>query len=640
MTDVAVRPAENPSEPAERVGARPGREDRVFRAALVLIIAGAVAVRFSARQPLWLDEAQSVAIARLPLSGAGPTMWDGLLEDGSPPLYYILLHGWVGLFGDGAGAVRAMSAVINLLSAVPIFLLGRQLVGERAAKVAVVLYLTSPFALYFGTETRMYSLIVLLTALGGLALERVLRDPAVKNIALLALCAGCLALTHYWCLYVLLTVGAWLIGLMIIRPRIAAAQAARRARAGRGRGGHRPGAVRAPRPPAAAAPAAAPGWPAVGNPAHAAGNPAHTAAGSMPHAAGGLAPATAGAQPVDPAGGGARAGAGASPAELLADAAGGATRTVPQWHRRGPLAGVVGLIAGGLVFAPWLSNFFSQLAHTGTPWGEPASFAAVTHAYGQWAGGPTTLGRLLLFIVTGLVAAGIAGRPLGGRFMLLDLKGLEPGRTLFFLATGTLIVAVAAGKAVGNAWADRYTATAFVPFLLVVGLGATMLADRRVFRGVVVLAALVGVVAGTSDVRRERSQAGEAAAVLTRLSKPGDVLLVCPDQLGPGLARTVPSWLKVYVVPTYAPPDRVNWVDYEERNEKANGVAVAERALAEAGSHTVFMAGSGAYRTYEELCTQVRTTLQEQRPLADEVMTQGIPARVYENYALLRFRVS
>ncbi|TCJ33071.1 glycosyltransferase family 39 protein [Parafrankia sp. BMG5.11] len=586
MTDVAVRPAEHTPEPVDRVGARPDREHRIFRGALVLIIAAAVVVRFIARQPLWLDEAQSVAIARLPLSGAAPTMWDGLLQDGSPPLYYILLHLWISVFGEGTASVRGMSAVINLGSAVPVFYLGRRLVGDRGAKVAVVLYLTSPFALYFGTETRMYSLIVLLTALGGLALERVLRVPSVKNMVLLAVASGCLALTHYWCLYLLVTVGAWLVGLVVVRPRVAAARTARRGRAGRSgahsRGGRRP-----------AAPA----------------------------------PADASEQPT------------AAP-ELLADAAGGARRAVPTWHPRGPLAGMIGIIAGGLVFAPWLPNFRSQLAHTGTPWGEPASFAAVSHAYGQWAGGPTTLGRLLLFLITGLVAAGIAGRPLGGRFVLLDLKGLEPGRTLFLLATGTLIVAVAAGKLVGNAWADRYTATAFVPFLLVVGLGATMLADRRVFHGVVAVAALVGVIAGTSDVRRERSQAGEAADVLTRLSRPGDILLVCPDQLGPGLARTVPSWLKVYVVPTYAAPDRVDWVDYEERNESANGVAIAQRAIAEAGTNTVFMAGSGAYRTYEELCTQVRATLQTQRPVADEVMEQGLPAQVYENYALLRFRAS
>jgi hypothetical protein len=295
-------------------------------------------------------------------------------------------------------------------------------------------------------------------------------------------------------------------------------------------------------------------------------------------------------------------------------------------------------MGGGIVFAPWLGGFLYQLSHTGTPWGEPASFAAISHAYGQWSGGPTTQGRLLLFVVTGLVAAGIAGRAVDGRFIMIDLRGHEPGRTLFLLATMTLVVAVAAGQVVGNAWADRYTATAFVPFLLVVGLGATVLVNPRVFRGVVLAAAVIGLAAGAGEVRRERTQAAEAASVLAKVAKPGDVLLVCPDQLGPGLARTVPPWLSVHVVPTYAPPDRVSWVDYEARNENADGNAVADRALAEAGpSGTVFLAGSGSYRTYENLCNAVRGRLEHARPAADQVMEQGKPADVYENFAVLRF---
>ncbi|WP_239404977.1 glycosyltransferase family 39 protein [Frankia sp. Cj3] len=529
MTDVAVRPLENIPGPAAESQPRAKRAGLAFKAALFVFIAVAVVVRFSARQALWLDEAQSVAIARLPLTGPGTTLFDGLRQDGSPPLYYLLLHGWIELFGVGTFAVRALSALMNLAAVGPLFLLARRVVGVRAARVTAVLYLTSPFALYFATETRMYSLVVLLTAAGGLALEATLRRRSPGSVAALALCAGMLALTHYWCFYLLFTVAGWLL-LVLARPR-------------------------------------------------------------------------------------------------------------PAWGVQAPLVALGGIAAGGLVFAPWLGGFSYQMAHTGTPWGEPATFAAIAHAYGQWAGGPTTQGRTLLFLITGLAAAGVAGRAVDGRYVLLDLKGMEPGRTLFLLATVTLFVAVAAGKVVGNAWADRYTATAFVPFLLVIGLGATVAVDSRLFRGIIVVCALLGLVGGYGDLSRTRTQAGEAASALAHLGRPGDVLLVCPDQLGPGLARTVPAWMRVHVVPTYAPPDRVDWTDYEERNAKANGVIVADRALAEAGpANTVFLAGSGAYRTYETLCTQVRGRLQDSRPRADEVMRQGTPARVWENFTLLRFQ--
>lgn len=592
MTDVAVRPAERKPEPVDQVGNASDRAGRAFTIVVGALVAAAVIVRFTATQALWLDEAQSVAIARLPLSGSGTTMWDGLLQDGSPPLYYLLLHGWIAVVGESTLAVRSLSALVNIAAAWPLYLLARRVIGERGARVSVVLYLTSPFALYFGTETRMYSLIVLLTALGGVALERVLRAPSVKSVIGLALAAGGLALTHYWCLYLLVTVGVWLLGLLIVRPWYRA----RRARRGD------PAGTPVPR---------------------AAGVSGSTSTGSTGRSGGGSH----------------RSGGRGTSGATSASAAGGMSSAAAA--RRGPIHALIGLVGGGLVFAPWLPSFFDQLAHTGTPWGEPASYAAISHAYGQWAGGPTTLGRLLLFLITGLAAAGLAGQSTGGRFLLIDLRGREPGRTLFFLATGTLFVAVTAGKLVGNAWADRYTATAFVPFLLVLGLGSTVIGDRRIFQGVIAVAAAIGLLAGTTDLHRERSQAAEAAGVLERLAHPGDVMLICPDQIGPGLARTIPPWLKVHVVPTYDAPDRVNWVDYEQRNENADGREIARRALAEAGpEHTVFLAGSGAYRTYEELCTEVQTTLAQARPHADQVMKQGLPAKVYENYALLRFQAS
>jgi mannosyltransferase len=63
----------------------------------VALLAGAV-LRFLAPSALWLDEAQSVAIARLPL----PDLLEALRQDGAPPLYYLLLHAWMAVLGDRA----------------------------------------------------------------------------------------------------------------------------------------------------------------------------------------------------------------------------------------------------------------------------------------------------------------------------------------------------------------------------------------------------------------------------------------------------------------------------------------------------------------------------------------------------------
>ena len=58
---------------------------------------------------MWLDEALSVNIARLPLGD----LHDALKHDGAPPLYYVLLHVWTGVFGTGDVAVRSLSGVVH-----------------------------------------------------------------------------------------------------------------------------------------------------------------------------------------------------------------------------------------------------------------------------------------------------------------------------------------------------------------------------------------------------------------------------------------------------------------------------------------------------------------------------------------------
>ena len=80
----------------------------VVAVAVVAVLAGAV-LRFATRSSLWLDEALSVNIARLPIGDIAS--W--LRHDGHPPLYYVVLHGWIELFGSGDTAVRALSGVFG-----------------------------------------------------------------------------------------------------------------------------------------------------------------------------------------------------------------------------------------------------------------------------------------------------------------------------------------------------------------------------------------------------------------------------------------------------------------------------------------------------------------------------------------------
>src|SRR5581483_9967265 len=59
----------------------------------------------------WMDEAITTGIAQHHLSAI-----PGILRhDGSPPLFYLLLHFWIQIFGSSEAATRSLPLVFGLL---------------------------------------------------------------------------------------------------------------------------------------------------------------------------------------------------------------------------------------------------------------------------------------------------------------------------------------------------------------------------------------------------------------------------------------------------------------------------------------------------------------------------------------------
>lgn len=80
--------------------------------ALSLAVAVGVTARFARLElrSFWLDEAFSVEVAGQPLG----SLLRGQVGDAhTPPLYYILLHGWLQL-GAGDAWLRGLSALASL----------------------------------------------------------------------------------------------------------------------------------------------------------------------------------------------------------------------------------------------------------------------------------------------------------------------------------------------------------------------------------------------------------------------------------------------------------------------------------------------------------------------------------------------
>jgi hypothetical protein len=157
----------------------------------------------------WIDEGLSVGIADRPLTDI-----PGVLRlDGSPPVYYMLLHVWLGLTGsDTESSTRLLSLIFALLTIPLAFVIARGLFGARAGWIAGVLFALNPFLTQYAQETRMYALVMLL---GTIATGAFLASLVYRRRALLPVFTAALLVmlyTHTWALFFAAACGlAWLV---------------------------------------------------------------------------------------------------------------------------------------------------------------------------------------------------------------------------------------------------------------------------------------------------------------------------------------------------------------------------------------------------------------------------------------------
>jgi len=156
----------------------------------------------------WIDEGLSVGI-----SGHHLSQIPGLMrEDGSPPLYYLLLHVWMGLRGSHEVATHELSLVFALLTIPVAYWVGASIFDRRTGLVGAVLTAGAPYLTTYGQETRMYALVALLALVvaGSFVHVFVRRDRRYLPVFVASLTAA--LYTHNWALFLgLMTAVAFLV---------------------------------------------------------------------------------------------------------------------------------------------------------------------------------------------------------------------------------------------------------------------------------------------------------------------------------------------------------------------------------------------------------------------------------------------
>ncbi|MCD6519785.1 MAG: glycosyltransferase family 39 protein [Anaerolineae bacterium] len=137
----------------------------------VLLLAGGMRFCGLTRQSLWYDEAYSVWTSQMDIASLR-TLWRWQIEF---PLYYLLLHYWMKLFGTGEFAVRAFGALAGTLTVLPFYFWGKALFDSRVGLLGAFLLAMNPYHLWYSQEVRMYAWALLFAVASLWAFWRLVR---------------------------------------------------------------------------------------------------------------------------------------------------------------------------------------------------------------------------------------------------------------------------------------------------------------------------------------------------------------------------------------------------------------------------------------------------------------------------------
>ena len=116
-------------------------------------------------QSYWRDEAFSVLLSLKPIRELIPL----LVKDVHPPLYYIILHYWMQLFGDAEYITRSLSLFFHFFLALFSFFILKHLIKNwKISLIGSLAVLLNPFLLEHAFEATSYNLFALIVVVATL----------------------------------------------------------------------------------------------------------------------------------------------------------------------------------------------------------------------------------------------------------------------------------------------------------------------------------------------------------------------------------------------------------------------------------------------------------------------------------------
>jgi uncharacterized membrane protein len=154
-------------------------------------------------QSLTNDELDDLEVARQ--DGDFGTLLKGARR--FPPLYHLILRGWLRVFPSDYSA-RVLSVALGLALIVVLWLLGRAVAGNLGGIAVAAFAAISPLTIWYSQETRVYGLVLLLAALAMLFLIRSLESGSTRDwVWFSVFCVAGIYTHYYFVVFVAIAVG-------------------------------------------------------------------------------------------------------------------------------------------------------------------------------------------------------------------------------------------------------------------------------------------------------------------------------------------------------------------------------------------------------------------------------------------------
>lgn len=169
--------------------------------ACLAVAAVGVALRFTRlNEPVVLME--FTALPRL--DGVGALLrglYSPATDVGDPPLFQLVLYGWLEAFGGGAAGLHLLSAALGAAGVAAAGWAAGVIGGRRAGLLTTALVSLHPMAVAYSQEARSYAALLALSGLSLGLLARALREGGPARWRRWSLAAAAAALTHNYGLF-------------------------------------------------------------------------------------------------------------------------------------------------------------------------------------------------------------------------------------------------------------------------------------------------------------------------------------------------------------------------------------------------------------------------------------------------------